>query len=191
MRRRAAGFGVAHDNGVWNYGIFTAGHCGAATWHEAEPTGTTIGTTSQNHFSDADPIDVQVMPIAAANRSNQYLDGGSGCSDCALRAITVTQGHDADEPGDAVCNHGAFSGTKCGSIISTNAPLDYLGEHLLRMRRASYARTGGDSGGPVTSAANTAAGSHTHYKVISGVEYAYYTHIWEMESISGWDVYHG
>lgn len=80
-----------------------------------------------------------------------------------------------------------------GAIRSTNYTFDWEeeGEVLFHMRRAAYTRMSGDSGGPVTAAANTAAGSHTHYEVISGTQYAVYQHIWDMVQITGWPVYHG
>ncbi len=78
------------------------------------------------------------------------------------------------------------------SIKSTNYTFFWAEQNvtLIRQRRATYSRMPGDSGGPVTGAANTAVGSHTHFKTISGVQYAIYPHIWEMENITGWDVSH-
>ena len=187
-----AGFGISYYNGIWSYGMFTAGHCGGGTWHEGTLNGTVIGTSSQVHFGNNLPADVQVIPIASTAHYNKYADGATDCSPCTLRAITVTQGHDADGAGDGVCNHGAASGTQCGSIAQTNYsfPWTEKGVTLIHQRRATYTRNAGDSGGPVTSAANTAVGSHTHYKDIGGVRYAVYSHIWEMENLTGWDVSH-
>ncbi len=69
--------------------------------------------------------------------------------------------------------------------------LDYLGVHLVRMRRGTYSRMSGDSGGPVTQLTEEAIGSHTHYVTISGVQYAMYSHVWEMEQASGYSIYEG
>jgi hypothetical protein len=62
----------------------------------------------------------------------------------------VQQPFNGDEPGDSVCNYGAFTGRSCGVIQTVN--LDnfvYLGVDLLDQRRATYVRAAGDSGGPV------------------------------------------
>jgi hypothetical protein len=82
-------------------------------------------------------------------------------------------------------------GTKCGIINSTNVPLSYDGADLVRLRRATYARQPGDSGGPVTLGSSDAEGSHVHYKFVNGITYAYYSQVWEMESASGYSVYFG
>jgi hypothetical protein len=60
---------------------------------------------------------------------------------------------------------------------------------LVRMRTATYSRQNGDSGGPVVNNYFTAAGSHTHYDTVNGVVYAVYSHVWEMEQVTGFIVY--
>jgi len=192
------GFNVANYGGVWSYALFTAGHCGPvnATWRQGSTTGTVIGLSTQNHINDASRVDVQVIAPSSANtHSNQYIDGTSTCTTCTLRSITAVQGHNADHAGDAVCNHGYYSGTQCGKILSIN--YTYTGDPtggsnpitLYHMREATYARHSGDSGGPVTAAANVAVGSHTDY--VSGSGYAVYTHIYDMVQATGWNVYLG
>lgn len=45
------------------------------------------------------------------------------------------------------------------------------------------------SGGPVLQNYFRAAGSHTHFETINGVEHAVYSHVWEMENASNYYVY--
>jgi hypothetical protein len=176
----------------WIYAIWTAGHCGNHAWREGSISGTLIGTTVSNYFADNSAADVQVIPINEADKSNYYLDTTSSCSSaCHVSTIIAKEGYNTDEQGDPVCNHGAVSGTKCGIINSTNVPLSYDGADLVRLRRATYARQPGDSGGPVTLGSSDAEGSHVHYKFVNGITYAYYSQVWEMESASGYSVYFG
>ncbi len=65
---------------------------------------------------------------------------------------------------------------------------------LNNQRRATYVRTGGDSGGPVfTTIGSVAAGSHVHFQTFTGdpVTYPIYSHVWEMSTLSGYSVYNG
>ncbi len=180
-----SGFVVRKFTTSYVYALWTAGHCQNNTWHQGSQTGTLIGTTSANYFANNSAADVQVIPISAANASNSFIDDGPTCTICHVFNVTAKEGHDADGVGDTVCNHGAISGTKCGTITSTNVNFTYLGVNLVRMRRASYTRNPGDSGGPITSFSGTAEGSHTHYQVISNVQYAIFSQVWEMEQASG------
>jgi hypothetical protein len=173
----------------WFWALWTAGHCESATWRQGSSSGTIIGTTLARYFAGA--ADVQIIPISETNATNTFLDTTASCSVCYVAIVGGKEGHDTDDPGDAVCNHGAVSGTKCGVINSTNASLTYLGVNLIRMRRATYFRQGGDSGGPVTSLPGTAEGSHTHHKIINSIDYAYFSQVWEMEAASGYSVYLG
>lgn len=59
------------------------------------------------------------------------------------------------------------------------------------MRKASYTRNPGDSGGPITSYSSTAEGSHTHYVVVNNVQQAVFSQVWEMEQASGYSVFLG
>lgn len=132
--------------------------------------------------------------MSASNRDNKFIwHPSTSCGpDCPLIPITYVENIDQDEVGEAICNNGAFSGRKCGVIEITNYTFDYNGTLLLRQRRASYSRLSGDSGGPVVGAANyTAAGSHTHYQTISGVQHAIYSQVAEMEQKTGMTVYTG
>lgn len=176
----------------WQYAIWTAGHCADATWREGSSSGTVIGSTSVQYFTDGGDVDVQVIPISAANATNDYIHGTSNCGpDCPLKNIFYSQGQNADIVGDVVCQHGAISGTKCGTLVQTNFTFDWEEENvsLLRIRRATYTRQGGDSGGPVTRSETTAAGTHTHWEEIDNVIYAVYSHVWEMEQATGYLVY--
>lgn len=93
-------------------------------------------------------------------------------------------------------NNGANYGSKAGTLAATNGSIDYMGEHLTNLRRASYSRMGGDSGAPVIRAVygqcgdyNVAAGAHTQFQVISGTEWAMYTHISAFKSWTGYEVH--
>jgi hypothetical protein len=60
------------------------------------------------------------------------------------------------------------------------------------MRRATYTRNPGDSGGPVTGQSFfKAAGSHTHDQDLGSplVRYAIFSHVWEGELASDYDIY--
>jgi hypothetical protein len=188
-----SGFVVrANHQGIWSYALWTAGHCSNATWREGSATGTIIGTTAVRYFSNQGAVDVQVIPISAANAINQYLYGSVTCGPCQKYYIFYSQGHDADEEGDPVCNNGATSGSKCGKVISTSFLFHWDEKNitLVRMRTASYSRQNGDSGGPVVNNFFTAAGSHTHYDVDNnGVQFGVYAHVWEMEQVTGFVVY--
>lgn len=177
--------------GIWSYAIWTAGHCASQTWREGSATGTVIGTTAVRYFSNQGAVDVQVIPISASNAINQYLSGTSSCNPCQLFWVFYSQGQNADEPGDPVCNNGAVSGSKCGQLVDTNYTFVWEEKNitLVRMRRATYSRKSGDSGGPVVNNYYRAAGSHTHYEAIGGVDYAVYSHVWEMEQVTGFIIY--
>ena len=177
--------------------IWTAGHCGTATWRQGSINGQTIGTTlaGSNEFVDGSTADVQIISIPASQKTNKYIADTDSCNPCNTPSMTgtpVQQPFNGDEPGDSVCNNGAFTGRSCGVIQSVN--LDnfvYLGVDLWNQRRATYVRKAGDSGGPVVASIGLdAAGSHSHYQVVSGVNRPVYSHVWEM-SLSGFYVWNG
>ena len=187
-----SGFVVSHfiPPNIHTFGIWTAGHCESATWRQGSSSGTVIGTTSARYFGGS--ADVQVIPFGGVNATYNYLEGASNCSPCLLYDVDYKEGYEADEPGDSVCNNGAVSGTKCGTLSSTNVTFTYLGVTLTHMRRATYTRNPGDSGGPVTGQSFfKAAGSHTHYQNLGSpsVQYAIYSHVWEDEAASDYDIY--
>lgn len=173
------------------YALWTAGHCGSGTWKLSGPTGIVIGPTSVVHFRNGIKTDVQVIPISSTNKTNKIIDDLASCTDCGLRSFTGQQGHNGDEFGDTVCNNGYNTGRTCGTIRSTNFTFVWEDEGvtLFEFRRATYARTGGDSGGPVyTTAGSLAAGSHTHFENIGGVNYPVYAHVYWMTQYTGYSV---
>lgn len=179
--------------GVWFNVIWTSGHCLNGTWKLGSSSGATIGTTTNNYFVNNSDSDVQVIPISSSSADDDYLDGTASCAECYQRDVRATQGINGDVVGGMIQNNGAFSGQKRGTITSTNVTFSDLGLTLLRQRRATYTRQSGDSGGPVVAlsggAYDVAAGSHTHFQTIGGTQYAIYSHVAEMEQITGQTVY--
>jgi hypothetical protein len=191
-----SGFLVRHYAGVWNYAIWTAGHCGNGTWHMGLEAGPTIGATASNYFVNGSDADVQVITLpSASSADDDYLEGTPGCNPCTQRDLAYRQSRDGDETGGQVRNNGYVSGTTVPGVIqSTNVTFPYMGVTLYRQRRATYSRMNGDSGGPVValngpSTWNMAAGSHTHFQDVGDVRYAIYTHVFEMEEKTGWSVF--
>jgi hypothetical protein len=172
------------------FGVWTAGHCGTATWHQGSINGATIGTTlaGSNRFVDGSTADVQVIPIT--QKTNKYIADTATCNPCNTPALTgtqVQQPFNGDEVGDSVCNNGAFTGRSCGVIQSVNVDnFAYLGVDLWNQRRATYQRMGGDSGGPVVASIGLeAAGSHVHFQPVSGFNRPIYSHVFEMSLAVG------
>lgn len=187
-----AGYVAKKYVGVWTYQLWTAGHCGSGTWHMGSASGPTIGSTTMNFFASSS-IDVQGIGISSSAVDDDYLYGSAGCTSCVQTDIKDDEPSGGDMIGAMIRNNGAFSGSKGGILSATNGTIDYLGEHLTNLRRASYARKPGDSGGPVIRAEfaqygsyNIAAGAHTHFQVIGGTEYALYTHISKYSSQTGY-----
>jgi hypothetical protein len=184
-------------SGGYAYAAWTAGHCGTGTWRQGTRSGDVIGKSTWKNGSPS-YADVQLIPIAAANRSNKIIDDTANCSGCTLRPFTgaAQQGFNGDDLGDTVCNNGYATGHTCGVIRSTNVDnFEYpSGTILSNQRRATYVRAGGDSGGPVfTTKGSVAAGSHVHYQTFSGDPYKYpvYSHVFEMSVLSQYYVYNG
>lgn len=189
-------FVARYYSGVWFYNLWTSGHCGNGTWREGSGSGTIIGSTVSNYFFNNSDADVQTISMPASARDNKFINSTSAnCADpCPLTSIVSKEGRDADEIGEMVCNNGAFSGRRCGTLKATAFSFNWEEEGLvlLRQRRATYSRQPGDSGGPVvTATTNRAAGSHTHFEILSGTTYAVYSHVFEMEQITGQTIYLG
>lgn len=192
------GFVVRKTLGTgYAYGVWTAGHCGSATYRQGSSTGAVIGTTSINNAS-AQFADIQLIPITSTNRTNKIIDDTATCANpCTRRVFTgsAQQAFNGDDFNDTVCNNGYATGRTCGLIKDTD--LDnfmYAGLTLQNQRRATYARNLGDSGGPVyTTKGSAAAGSHVHYVDIGSpaVRYPVYSHVFEMSTETGYFVYNG
>jgi streptogrisin C len=83
-----------------------------------------------------------------------------------------------------VCKTGAFGGTSCGKVEAIGVTLTYSGVTVKGLARASYCRTGGDSGGPVF-VGHVAYGMHVagrgecmgYYQGIHGIEEAMNVHV--------------
>lgn len=90
-----------------------------------------------------------------------------------------------------MCNNGASSGSKCGQLVDPSFTFYWDDKNITlnRKRTATYTRQNGDSGGPVVNNFFRAAGSHTDFEVVGGVECAVYSHVWEMEQVTGFIVY--
>lgn len=178
-----AGYVARRYVGTWVYQLWTAGHCGTQTWRMGSSTGPVIGTTAENYFT-SNSIDVQGITISSTAADDDYLNGSATCSSCTQVDIADDEPSGGDIIGAMVRNHGAYSGTKSGTLAATNGTITYLGETLTNLRRASYSRQPGDSGGPVIRISNAqygtwnvAAGAHTHFQTISSTQWALYTHI--------------
>lgn len=181
--------------GGHTYGLWTAGHCGTASWRQGSTSGVLIGTTSENHFVNNSTADVQVIPINASNKTNTIIDDTAGCNPCTLRGFTgsAQQAGNADEFGDVVCSNGYVTGKSCGTIASIDVDaFPYLGNNLFNQRRATYGRNAGDSGGPVyTTVGSKAAGSHVHFLQIGSTKYPIYSHVFEMSVRTNYFVWNG
>jgi hypothetical protein len=184
----------------WTYALWTAGHCGNAQWRMGTTSGPIIGTTAANHFGDLSDADVQVIPISAVQADDDYITGTPGCggvpgNPCGMWDVTAKHGTAGDMVGEMIRNSGAFSGTKNGTVASTNFTFTWEeeGVTLLRQRLGTYTRMSGDSGGPVTALTSggytVATGLHSHFEDIGSTQYAVYSNVGETEQISGWVVY--
>jgi len=135
---------------------------------------------------------VQVIPISSTNKTDQIIDDLASCTACNLRAmVNGQQGQFDDMFGDTVCNEGYVTGKTCGTIKDTDYTFVWQeeGVTLYHFRRASYTRHPGDSGGPVwTTAGSKAAGSHTHFETIGGVDWPVYAHVYWMTQATGYSV---
>lgn len=179
-----------------SYAVLTAGHCGTATWRQGSTSGTIIGTTSENYWVNMTDADVQVIPFTpATERDDDYLTGNVLCNPCAMADVRIAECK-CDEIGQIVRNSGAFTGTTApATLVHTSVTHFYMGNTYIRQRRATYPRALGDSGGPVTTGSGSpvvwdvAVGLHSDFQVISGTQYAIYSHIAEIKEISGWSVY--
>ena len=189
---------IVRKGSTSTFGVWTAGHCHSGTWKQGSSTGATIGATvaGSNQSVDGSTADVQIIAISASTQTNRYIADTATCNPCNTPALTgaqVQQTFNGDDIGDSICNNGAFTGNSCGTIASTDLDsFEYpTGIHLFNQRRATYQRQLGDSGGPVVASIGLdAAGSHVHYKTISGTNYPVYSHVWEM-SLSGYYVWNG
>lgn len=182
--------------GVWVYSLWTAGHCPSGTWHLGSPSGTVIGSTTTNYFTNGSNVDVQRISISNGTQDDDYLYGTAACTSCVQTDLTLAESASGDTVGEMLLNNGAVSGSVSGTLLNRNVSLTYLGVPLTNLRRSNYTRQPGDSGGPVVrihnvyyGAYDVAAGSHTHYQVIDGYEYPFYTHVSTMAAISGYSVY--
>lgn len=197
-----SGFTGKYYNGIWNYVLWTGGHCQTATWHLGSPSGTTIGTTAANYFRNGTNVDIQTIPISSSTAGAYYLYGSAGCTSCTLSPVAGSEPSGGDTVGELVLANGAVTGSSGGTLLETNRSFSMPDPYrpgvsvpLTHMRRASYTRHPGDSGGPVLrahyntyGAYDIAAGQHTHYVTISGTIYPIYTHIAIIESTTGYDV---
>jgi hypothetical protein len=190
-----AGYVSQKYAGVWFYQLWTAGHCGTGAWRMGSSSGPVIGSTSVNYFA-SDSVDVQGIGISSSAIDDDYLYGTASCSDCVQTDIASVEPLNGDIIGAMLRNNGAASGTQSGILAATNGSIDYMGEHLTNLRRATYPRKEGDSGAPVIRISNgqygtydVAAGSHTHFQTISTSVYAVYTHIGFFKLWTGYDVY--
>jgi hypothetical protein len=126
------------------------------------------------------------------NKTNAIIDDLATCTNCNLRQmLNGQQGQFDDEFGDTVCNNGYVTGKTCGLIKSTDYTFvwEEKGVTLYHYRRATYARNGGDSGGPIyTTNGSKAAGSHTHHELIGAIDYPVYAHVYWMTQATGYSV---
>lgn len=190
-----AGYVAKKYVGVWTYQLWTAGHCGSHSWRMGSTTGTIIGSTTMNFFN-SNSIDVQGIGISSTAIDDDYLLGSAGCTACTQSDIASAEAAGGDIIGAMIQNNGAYSGSKVGTLAATNGSILYLGEQLTNLRRASYSRMAGDSGGPVirrsggqSGSYNVAAGSHTHFQTINSVQWALYTHISYFNTWTGYVVH--
>jgi hypothetical protein len=63
--------------------------------------------------------------------------------------LIINDGMSATLLNQRVCKTGAFGGTSCGKVKELGKAITYGGVTVKGLARASYCRTGGDSGGPV------------------------------------------
>jgi hypothetical protein len=98
--------------------------------------------------------------------------------------LIINDGWSAPLLHQRVCKTGAFGGTSCGNVEEIGAARTYDGVTVKGLARASYCRTGGDSGGPVF-VGHVAYGIHVagegacmgYYQGIHGIEKAMNVHV--------------
>ncbi len=183
----------------WVYVLWTAGHCYGGTWHLGSPSGTTIGSTVTDFLRNGSAFDIQTISVSNTQLDDDYLYGASNCTTCLQLDVGAKETTDADFVGEWVVNNGAISGSQGGSILETHTayPLldPYTGNTVIvsNLRRASYTRLPGDSGGPVLThngaVTDRAVGSHTHHQTWGGSDTALYTHIALIEAMTGYSLY--
>jgi hypothetical protein len=184
----------------WVYVLWTAGHCYGGTWHLGSPSGTTIGSTITDYLRNGSSFDIQTISVSDTQLDDDFLYGSATCTTCLQLDVGAKEAMDADFVGEWVVNNGARSGSQSGSILETHAAayglLDpYTGHTYMvsNLRRASYTRMLGDSGGPVLThngaVTDRAVGSHTDHQTWGGSDTALYTHIALIEAITGYTLY--
>lgn len=199
----SSGFVGQRYAGVWSYVLWTGGHCKTGTWHLGSANGTTIGSTGSNYFRNGTNVDVQTISINSSQIANYYLDGPPAPGTCTLKPVVGSEPSNSDSVGNLVRANGAVTGSVVGTLVEKNRTYSMVDPYnpdvtitLTNIRRATYTRHKGDSGGPVLrahygyyGAYDVAAGQHTDYIVLSGTTYALYTHIAIIEAATGHTVY--
>jgi len=146
---------------------------------------------------------VQTIPISSSRAENHYLYGSSSCTNCTLNPVVGSEPPNGDTVGELVLASGAVTGSSGGTLLETNRSYTMADPYrpgvtvpLTHMRRASYTRHEGDSGGPVLrahynmyGAYDVAAGLHTDWVKLNGTVYPLYTHVAIIEATTGYDVY--
>lgn len=141
--RCSAGFNLRSGS---TYYLLTAGHCSGDTWFD---DGVAIGTTSASSFPGDDYKLIRIGNVSAVGPQGTVLYN-SGTYDVSA----------AGQPpvGSTVCRTGSTTGTRCGSVQSYNATVNYVEGSVGGLVRTNVCAEPGDSGGPLFAANGVAVG---------------------------------
>jgi len=141
---------------------FTAGHCwdeGGGEFDTRLASGDIrrVGKRHNSHFNT--PGDIAIVRMSEdywSPAARVFVRGGQDTTRNKFYPIRDDQ---YAAQNDRVCMSGRTTGTDCGYVSSVNTTHCYGGACVLYLLRATYCRSGGDSGGPVY-AMNVAYGIH-------------------------------
>lgn len=125
--------------------LMTAGHCAFLSEH-AYHNGVQIGNVVRRDWHQEGFTDSLAIDITESQKSNLlYLTSGS------MLSITSRQSPTADYIGQIVCQSGAVSTIRCGTLVNTDEAAGFGGVLLYHVRRVNGMLVQhGDSGAPTT-----------------------------------------
>jgi streptogrisin B len=142
--RCSLGFNVVSGS---TYYFLTAGHCGqvASTWYSNSGHTTTLGTNVSYSFPTNDYAEVQYTNSSIAKA------GTAGNTDITSSGTAYV--------GEAVIRSGSTSGIHTGTVLATNATVNYGGGDIVYQTiDTNVCAESGDSGGPLYTSSGIALG---------------------------------
>ena len=138
-------FVARHSASTLDVYLITAGHCALLSEH-AYHNGVQIGNVVRRNWQQGGFTDSLAIDVAESAKSNlMYLTNSDTIS------ITSRQPPTADYTGQIICQSGAVSTIRCGTIGSTNETQNFGGVILYHVRRVNGMLVqGGDSGAPTS-----------------------------------------